>query len=246
MITLSYLFELARWKQEAIKGKISNKGLNTLTNASVRKPLDKYLSGFKKGTDEIRRKSGFGHDQESLSGGLLRRGSRMIPKKAVDLAEKFSATKPIAQEVNKVKNRHDYYFGRSNMHDFKENLKTHSPFFNRDKTGISDRHEAYEAREARRADDKGILKIYQPRFADQEMYHRGPQVLRSEKKDIDQLTSIYPQLKENKHIKSLINYRMQSGEYEKMNDPELIKKYKNDENLGLIASEDYRRKKGWI
>ena len=57
MISISYLFELARWKQEAIKGNLSNKSLGTLTKAGVRKPVLRYIAGINTGTDNIRKKA---------------------------------------------------------------------------------------------------------------------------------------------------------------------------------------------
>lgn len=61
MITLSYLFELTRWKQEAVKGNVSNKGLATLTKAGVRKPVLTHLAGINTGTENIRKKAGAVH-----------------------------------------------------------------------------------------------------------------------------------------------------------------------------------------
>jgi len=182
MLSLIYLFEISKWKQKALTGNISNKGLQQLSQAGIRKSMTNYINGINKGTDIIMKKSG--------------------------------AVK--AQNVPERKNYKDYTQSMTN----KGRLLLYEPkdVKNRDFTGLSDRHEAFEAKERRKSLNKGILptntltRFYKNSQEKQE--HVNPKVLKDEFKTRDQLLSIYPQLKNHQQVKSLVDYRKKTGEDE--------------------------------
>jgi hypothetical protein len=52
MLTLSYLFEITRWKQENEKGKLSDKGFETLRSRGLVKPLKYHDINFDHSKDK--------------------------------------------------------------------------------------------------------------------------------------------------------------------------------------------------
>lgn len=53
MQNISYLFEMTRWKKEAINNNLSLASHKRLTKAGVKKPVADYLTGFNRGLNNI-------------------------------------------------------------------------------------------------------------------------------------------------------------------------------------------------
>ena len=52
-VMISLLFELSKWKKEAINKGLSTTSHKRLTKAGVKKPVTSYITGFNQGSDRI-------------------------------------------------------------------------------------------------------------------------------------------------------------------------------------------------
>lgn len=192
MLSLIYLFEMSRWKEEAIKGNISNRGLVKLTKAGVRKPVLRYFAGINTGTENIRKKAGAVH---------INRPDEYIKNPTKYNVLTGYAAGPI--EGNRTNRRNTTSEPTDKRY--------------RDQTGIVNRHEAYEARavskdfpEARTT--KRLINIDLWPKPQHFFSHYNKKVLQNEFRDVKILKSLYPHLKNESTLKALESARESTGE----------------------------------
>lgn len=205
-ISEQYIEEVTRWKTQAMNKKLSNKALKKLTKAGVRKPVTSYLAGYERGTRKILGKA---------SDRKLKTGS--------------------AREKYDWRDPKDTSASNSVSHNKKQALRMGRK--DRDSAPLSKRHEAYETSETKKHLKKGAhpfttstkfmkktpklnvrnaIRGLRGKELKQHSTHVGthasPKVLSKEKRDINQLTSIYPHLKNQKDIKDIVQSRKETGE----------------------------------
>lgn len=214
MISMSYLFETSKWKQEALKGNVSNKGLATLTKAGIRKPVLTHIAGINTGTDNIRKKAGAIHqkyDMNKITGGKINK----VTGDALNKMAPYNTIQPA--------------FGYVTAGQKDKRMSTFYPPDKKqiDNTGLFDRHEALEAKES-----KKYPAAEQARF----MSHMNTKVLRGELKERDRLHSLYPYLKNHEFTKDALEIRAPSENFVRNSSKRQLRKLdKSDEKSKKIT-----------
>jgi len=204
---VQYLFEVSRWKEEAVKGNLSNKALTTLSKVGIRKPVLKYIAGINTGTNNIRKKAGAVNYPYQLSTlGVNKSKGEDIEHRVMDKTLYISNIKGVGYQTRRdprnEKRLATYYPN-----------KKHSNLA--DSTGMTDRHEAIEAKEFVKN------KIDTPTFNG----HANRQPLAVEMKERHRLNSLYPHLKNHEFYKSqLFDDRKPQEENVKVNSSRKNKK----------------------
>ncbi len=195
MISLYPLFELSKWKRQAIKGKLGTKSLKRLTKAKVRKPVTDYLAGYERGTKKILGR----HSSKKHGTGSAREKFDWVPGDSRSQATTQSSG--WKGEKSKIK--------VSGNRKFK------------DTDVFSKRHEGYETSEAGKRMKKGLpFKAATvefstdnvKRFGGSKGNHASAAVLKREADDIKRHKALYPHLKSHSDIAHLEKHRKKSGE----------------------------------
>ena len=179
-----FLTELSSWKQHALKGEVSNKGLMKLSKAGVRKPVLAKLAGVEKGAEEKKRKAGAIDTTADIYQTALEKNN-----KDHTLTGRIITTKPKEkkeQDPTSIIDDHEANEARETRKRLNKGITSPTTLF------------------TKKIPDIDKLKIVGR--------HVNPKVLKDEYKTRDQLVSQYPHLKNQKAIKAIVDYRKDSGE----------------------------------
>ena len=177
-----FLNELSSWKQHALKGEVSNKGLMKLTKAGVRKPVLNKLAGIQNGIDAKLKKAGATKSSSKIEDEYDDRSNvYFVPRTKTGKIVSHSPHDKKEQDQTGTSDDHEANEARETRKKINKGIKSDEvEFFN-----------------------KGAPTM---------IFHSNPKVLKDEYKTRDQLLSQYPHLKNQKTIKPDLEYRHDSGE----------------------------------